>query len=142
MAKKKVFISFDYDEDKYYYYLMKAWDANSDFEFVFRDYTSKEIKSDDVATVKRALSRKIGEATYTLVIIGKDANKKHEDSEEIGYINWQNYEVAKSIERGNKLVGVKIKSTYSAPEEMIGVGASWASSFTQDKIIAALNEAK
>lgn len=142
MAKKKVFVSFDYDEDKSYYYLMKAWDTNPNFDFVFSDYTSKEIDSDDVATVKRALSRKIGEATYTLVIIGKDANKKHEDSEEIGYINWQNYEVEKSVERGNKLVGVKIKSTYSAPEEMIGVGASWASSFTQDKIIAALNEAK
>lgn len=142
MAKKTVFVSFDYDEDKSYYYLMKAWDANSNFDFVFSDYTSKEIDSDDVATVKRALSRKIGEATYTLVIIGKDANKKHEDSKEIGYINWQNYEVAKSVERGNKLVGVKIKSTYSAPKEMIGVGASWASSFTQEKIIAALNEAK
>lgn len=142
MAKKKVFISFDYEKDKIYYYLMKAWDANSNFKFVFSDYTSKEIDSDDVAAVKRALSRKIGEATYTLVIIGKDANKKHKDSEAIGYTNWQNYEVAKSVECKNKMIGVKIESTYSAPIEMLGIGASWASSFTQEKIIAALDEVK
>lgn len=139
MTKKKVFISFDYDKDKHYYYLMKAWDANSNFEFIFSDYTSKEIKSEDVDVVKRALSRKINEATYTLVIIGEDANRRHKDSKKIGYINWQNYEVAKSNDSKNKLVGVKIKNVYSAPEEMIGAGASWASEFTQEKIIAALN---
>ena len=142
MAKKKVFVSFDYDKDKLYYYLMKAWDANPSFDFVFSDYSSKEIDSDDVAVVKRALSRKIGEATYSLIIVGEDANKKHKDSKEIGYTNWQNYEVAKSVEHKNKLVGVKIKSIYSAPTEMLGVGASWASSFTQEKIIDALNDAK
>ncbi|QIB56573.1 TIR domain-containing protein [Blautia producta] len=141
MAKKKVFVSFDYEKDKNYYYLMLAWNENPNFDFVFSDYTSKEIKSDSVSTVKRALSRKIGESTYTLVIVGQDANKKHPDSIEIGYRNWQNYEVAKSIERGNKIIGVKINNFYSAPEEMLGVGASWASSFTQDKIISALNNA-
>ena len=46
MAKKKVFVSFDYEKDKQYYFLLKAWDANSDFDFSFSDYTSKEIKSD------------------------------------------------------------------------------------------------
>jgi hypothetical protein len=141
MAKKEVFISFDYEKDKNYYYLLKAWDANSSFEFIFSDYTSKEIKSDSVPVVKAALSRKINEATYTLVIVGEDANKKHPDSISIGYKNWQNYEVAKSKEHGNKLVGVKISSTYSAPEEMLSSGASWASSFIQDKIISALDNA-
>ena len=63
MAKKKVFVSFDYEKDKNYYYLMLAWNENPNFDFVFSDYTSKEIKSDSVSTVKRALSRKIGEST-------------------------------------------------------------------------------
>lgn len=141
MAKKKVFVSFDYEKDKRYYYLMSAWDSNPNFDFVFSDYTSKEIKSDSVAVVKRALSRKIGESTYTLVIIGEDANKRHPDSYEIGYRNWQSYEIAKSVERGNKIIGVKLHSIYSAPSEMLGIGASWASSFSMDKIIAALNNA-
>ena len=108
--KKKVFISFDYENDKRYYYIMKAWDVNSNFEFCFSDYTSREIQSDSVDVVKRALSRKIGEVTYPLVIIGKEANKRHKNAALIGYRNWQNYEVAKSVERGNGLIGVKIDS--------------------------------
>ncbi|MEO0037175.1 MAG: hypothetical protein RIQ59_386 [Bacteroidota bacterium] len=28
MAKKKVFVSFDFDDDKNYRNLLKAWDAN------------------------------------------------------------------------------------------------------------------
>ncbi|MEG0498219.1 MAG: TIR domain-containing protein [Carnobacterium sp.] len=141
MAKKKVFVSFDYEEDKHYYYLLKAWDANDSFDFIFSDYSSKEINSDSVSVVKQSLSRRINEATYTLVIVGKDANKKHSDSTEIGYKNWQNYEVAKSIEHGNKLVGVKINSNYSAPEELLGVGAKWALSFKEENILSALSEA-
>ena len=34
MAKKKVIVSFDYEHDNYYYYLLKAWDKNSDFDFL------------------------------------------------------------------------------------------------------------
>jgi hypothetical protein len=141
MAKKKVFVSFDYEKDKHYYYLLTAWDANDEFDFVFSDYTSGEINSDSVPVVKAALTRKINEATYTLVIVGEDANKKHPDSEEIGYKNWQNFEVAKSKENGNKLVGVKVSSTYTAPEEMLDSDASWALKFEQNAIVDALENA-
>lgn len=141
MAKKKVFVSFDYENDRNYYYLMKAWDANSNFDFVFSDYTSKEIQSDNVSVVKACLTKKIKEATYTLVIVGSEANKLHPDSDEIGYRNWQNFETAKSVDNGNKLVGVKINKSYESPEELLGVGASWAMSFSQDGIIEALNRA-
>jgi hypothetical protein len=141
MAKKKVFVSFDYEKDKHYYYLMTAWDANDEFDFVFDDCSSGEIKSDDISKIKAGLTSKINQATYTLVIIGEDANKKHADSEEIGYKNWQNFEVARSKDNGNKLVGVKLNSNYSAPEEMLGAGASWAQSFEQETIITALESA-
>lgn len=139
MAKKKVFVSFDYEKDKQYYYLLKAWDANTDFEFSFSDYTSKEIKSDSIPVIKANLTKKINEATYTLVIVGAEANKKHKDSSEIGYKNWQNFEIAKSKLNGNKLVGVKIDSSYESPDELLGAGATWAYSFTQKAIIDALN---
>ncbi len=33
--KKKVFVSFDYDNDKQYKFLLQAWDANPNFNFVF-----------------------------------------------------------------------------------------------------------
>lgn len=140
MNKKKVFVSFDYDNDKNYYYLMKAWDKNKSFEFAFSDYTAKEIDSDDPDVVKRVLSQKIGESNYTLVLIGKEARKKHKDSNKIGYNNWQSYEIAKSIERGNKLVAVKLDKTFEAPDELYNAGAAWAI-FEEESITNALDKA-
>lgn len=141
MAKKKVFVSFDYDNDKHYKYLLQAWDANPDFEFCFSDLSSTEIKTDDISRVKAGLTAKINQATYTLVIVGKEANKRHKDSVQIGYKNWQNFEIAKSKANKNKLVGVKISSSYDSPEELLGCSAKWAMSFTQEAILKALKEA-
>lgn len=141
MAKKKVFVSFDYDNDKIYKYLLEAWDANPDFDFYFSDLSSTEIKTDDISRVKAGLTTKINQATYTLVIIGKEANKRHKDSALIGYKNWQNFEIARSKSNNNKLVGVKIDSSYDSPEELLGCGAKWAMSFKQEAIIKALKEA-
>jgi len=120
---------------------MKAWDVNSDFEFSFSDYSSKEIKSDSIPVIKAKLTKKINEATYTLVIVGEDTNKRHKDSAEIGYKNWQNFEVAQSKKNKNKLVGVKIDQAYESQEELLNSGASWALSFKQDSIINTLDKA-
>lgn len=141
MAKKKVFISFDYEDDRDYRYLLSAWDRNTNFEFTFSDLTPSEIQSWRIDRIKAALTRKINQATYTLVIVGKNANKRHPDWREIGYRNWINFEVAKSKENGNKLVGVKINKSYESPEELLGSGASWAMSFTQQAIMKALEDA-
>jgi len=141
MAKKKVFVSFDYENDKHYKFLLEAWDANPEFDFSFSDLSSQEINSWEVSRVKAALTRKINSATYTLVIVGKEANKKHADSEEIGYKNWLNFEIAKSKSNGNKLVAVKLSSTNASPEELLNSGSKWAMSFKQEPIIKALKEA-
>lgn len=141
MADKKVFVSFDYENDKEYKFLLGAWSKNPNFTFTFNDYSSQEIDSKDVGVVKRALSRKINEADYTLVIVGSEANKKHKHADEIGHKNWLNYEIAKSKEHGNKLIGVKIDSQNESPDELLGSGASWAMSFSQDAIIKALENA-
>lgn len=141
MAKKKVFVSFDFDNDKQYKYILEAWDANPNFEFEFNDATSHEIKSKDVSRVKAALTIKINSAKYTLVIVGKEANKRHEDAALIGYKNWINFEIAQSKSNGNKLVGVKIDKSYESPDELIDAGASWAMSFAENAILKALNDA-
>ncbi|EIU7824642.1 TIR domain-containing protein [Vibrio vulnificus] len=141
MAKKKVFVSFDYDNDKHYKFLLEAWDANSDFDFTFSDQSSKEINSWDIPVVKAGLTKKINSATHTLVLVGKEANKKHKDSKEIGYKNWLNFEIAKSKANKNKLVAVKLDRTNESPEEILGAGASWAMSFNEGSIIKALDEA-
>lgn len=138
MAKKKVFVSFDYDNDKHYKYLLQAWDANPDFDFVFSDVTTGEIDSNNVGRIKAAITAKINSATHTLVIVGKEANKTHRHSRLIGFKNWINFEIYQSKLNRNKIVAVKIDRSYESPEELLGLGASWAMSFTQDAIIKAL----
>ena len=59
------------------------------------DKSSGEIQSWNIATVKAVLSRKINEATHVVVIVGKEANKLHEDRMLIGYRNWQNLKLQK-----------------------------------------------
>ena len=132
MAKKKVCVSFDYEHDKEYYRLLKAWDANPNFDFTFSDCTPKEIQSEAISVVKQVLSTKLGEANYMIAIIGAHSN----DS----YKNWQAYEIAKNNGKGNGLVVVKIDKSYNAPDEAYGVGAEWVSSFNQEDIVAALKK--
>lgn len=134
-------MSFDYDNDRDYKYLLEAWNANPYFDFCFSDLSCTEIKTEDISRVKAGLTTKINQATYTLVIVGSEANKKHKDSIQIGYKNWQNFEIAKSKANNNKLIGVKINSLYASPEELLGCGTKWATSFTKNAILKALEEA-
>ena len=141
MAKKKVFVSFDYENDKRYKFLLEAWDKNKQFDFSFSDQSAREINSSNVSQVKGGLTRRINSATYTLVIVGKEANKRHRDYKLIGHRNWINFEIAKSKENGNKLIAVKIDRMYKSPEELLNSGASWATAFKETSIVKALNEA-
>jgi len=141
MAKKKVFVSFDFDNDRRYKYLLEAWDANPNFDFVFADSTPREINSENVNRVKAALTTKINSATHTFVIVGKEANKQHTDHELIGFKNWINFEISRSKDNKNKLVGIKLDRSYESPDELLNSGASWAMSFTEDAILSALNNA-
>ena len=138
MSKRKIFVSFDFENDRNYKYLLEAWNENSEFEFEFDDKSSREINSWNISTVKAALTRKINEANYTIIIVGKEANKKHKDSDLIGYKNWQNFEIAKSKENGNKLIAIKLNSNYESPEELLGAGANWAYSFSEEAIMKAV----
>lgn len=58
MAKKKVYVCFDYDRDKHYKYLMEAWDANPNFDFTFNDQSPDEIQSNDISVIKSCLTKK------------------------------------------------------------------------------------
>lgn len=129
MAKKSVFISYDYDHDKHYKNLLLAWDANTDFDFNFYDESvDVSVDSDDAAAIRRVISAKINNATYFLCIIGEYSNKS-------GWIDW---EIKKAIELKKKIVAVKIKDSYSSPTAILGIGASWAMSFTLEAIKKAI----
>lgn len=132
MAKKKIFISYDYDNDKNYKNLLKAWDANGTFDFSFHDHSADvSINSTNATAIKRAISAKINNATYFLCIIGKKTHKS----------SWVKWEIEKAKELKKKLVAVKIDSANTTPPELLNAGASWAMSFTEDSITKAIDDA-
>jgi hypothetical protein len=100
-----------------------------------------EINSGNVGRVKAALTTKINTATHTFVIVGRYANTPHKDSGLIGSKNWINFEIKQSKAHRNKLVAIKLDRNYGSPDELIGAGASWAMSFTEDAILEALRRA-
>ncbi len=129
---KKIFISYDYDNDKHYKNLLKAWDANGTFDFNFDDHSADiSINSTDAAAIKRAISAKINNATYFLCIVG---TKTHNSS-------WVKWEIEKAIELNKKIVAVKTSSANTTPNALLGVGAKWAMSFTESGIVSAISEA-
>lgn len=141
MSIKRVFISFDYDHDRHYRYLLSALKENQTSEIQFYDVTPEEIQSYDIARIKAVLTRKIREATHTLVIIGKHANSFHPDRIEIGERNWQWWEIKKSIEEKTGFIAVKIERTNLTPEPLYNVSATWAYSFKVHSILEAIENA-
>ena len=136
---KKVFISFDYDHDRHYRYLLKALSENAGSAINFEDLTPEEIQSSNVGRIKAALSRRIGDCTHILVIVGKHANSYHPDRAEIGSRNWQWWEIEKADQVGLKFIAVKIESSNSSPDPLYGKGAKWAHKFSVDSILSAIN---
>ncbi len=132
MAKKKIFISYDYDNDKHYKNLLLAWDENSEFDFGFSDQSADvSIQSTDAAAIKRAISAKINAATYFLCLVGSKTSKS-------GWVTW---EIEKAKDLKKKLVAVKISSGNTTPIGLLNAGASWAMSFTFDAIKKAIEDA-
>ena len=132
MAKRKIFISYDYDNDRNYKNMLLAWDKNQDFDFGFSDQSADvSIDSNDAGAIKRAISAKINDATYFLCLVGKNTHKS----------KWVAWEIGKGIELKKKLVAVKIESTNTTPSGLLNAGAKWAMSFTFDSIKKAIESA-
>lgn len=132
MAKKKIFVSYDYDNDKNYKNLLLAWDANKKFDFSMYDHSvDVSVNSTNAAAIKRVISERINESTYFLCIVGSKTHKS-------GWVAW---EIDKAVELKKKIVAVKIDSSYTSPAGLLGVGASWAMSFTFDSISNAIDKA-
>lgn len=140
-TKKRIFISFNYTDDKNYRYLLNALAENTNSPVEFEDYTPSEIKSYDVGRIKAALTRRIKSADYTLVVIGENANQRHPDSAKIGTRNWQWYEIEKAVEEGHKFIAVKIKNANPTPDPLNGEGATWARSYNVEAIAKAIDGA-
>jgi hypothetical protein len=100
-----------------------------------------EVKKEDIMHAKEVITSKIKETDYTFVITGKDANKENKFHEDIGYRNWQNFEIAVSKASNKKLAGIKLDKKFESPEEIVGCGVKSAMSFTKEAILKALKDA-
>lgn len=137
----KIFVSFDFDNDRHYKYTLDMWNGNDNINFDFKDGSTKEIQSWDISRIKAAITRKINESDAILVLIGEYADSKHKDSELIGYRNWQYFEIAKAKEAGKKIIAVKLDKGNNTPTLLYNSGASWAMSFTLESIKKAIRDA-
>ena len=131
MTKKKIFIGYDYDNDKDYKNILLAWDKNKVFDFNFIDKSADiSINSHDVDVIKRAISAKINQSDIFLCLIGEHTRKSE----------WVKWEIRKAIELGKNIVAVKIKKDYESPDEIKNADAKWAILFTFDAIKKAIEE--
>jgi hypothetical protein len=131
MAKKTVFISFDYDNDAHYKNLLLAWDKNNDFDFGFYDGSLKDaIDSTNAAYIKSQIKLKILAAGRLLCIVGEKTSKS----------KWIDWEIQTAKDNSKKLIGVKTAKDNTSPFGLIGAGATWALSFNFDAIKKALDE--
>ena len=137
---KKICIGFDWHSDRNYRYLLGTWLANRKNSVTFTDLSAGEIH-DNVDRVKARLITQIRAATHTLVLIGEYANTRHKYSEKIGTRNWIWWEIEQSKAEGNGLIAVKLKASSPTPDPLLDSGATWATSFTQEAILEATNDA-
>jgi MTH538 TIR-like domain (DUF1863) len=130
MPKKIIFVSFDYDNDAHYKYLLLAWDKNQDFDFTFYDGSLREaINSTNAAYIKTKIKPKILAASRLLCIGAKTS--------ESAWIDW---EIQIAVENKKRLIGVKIEKANASPVGLLTAGATWALSFNFDAIKKAIDE--
>ncbi|WP_338304959.1 TIR domain-containing protein, partial [Bradyrhizobium ottawaense] len=97
MAKKIIFISFDYDNDAAYKNLLLAWDKNKEFDFELYNGSLKEaINSTNAPYIKSKIKPLILKASHLLCIVGKQSASSA----------WINWEIQTAVEAKKKLIGV------------------------------------
>ncbi len=119
MARPKICISFDYENDKYSRNAIRLWNENENIDFDIIDKTPSEIDTYNISRIKGGLTTKISEANILLVISGDYINSPHKDKNEIGCVNWQNWECKKALELGKKIILVKLHSYNDVPIELL-----------------------
>ena len=130
MSKNKVFIGYDYDNDKAAKDRLLGWDVNKEFDFSSDDRSFDfAVESDEANGVKQDLAARIGDASQFLCIVGKETYRSA----------WMAWEIRKAIELRKKLVAAKTDSINNSPTAMQGVGASWSTMFNFDSIKKAMN---
>jgi hypothetical protein len=129
MAKKRVFISYDYTNDGKYKNLVLAWGKDEDLDFTFYDMSGDvSADSDDATAIKRDISARISDCSHFLCLVGKYTYKSR----------WVDWEIKTAAELKKKIVAVQLQKNTTTPNALYGVGTSWALSFNLDVLKKAL----
>jgi hypothetical protein len=130
MAKNKVFIGYDYDQDTAAKDRLLRWDTNKEFDFSSYDrFFDVAVDSQEAVAIKQDLAARIGDSSHFLCIVGKETYRNA----------WVAWEIRKAVELKKKLVAAKTDSTNNSPTAMQGVGASWSTIFNFDSIKKAMD---
>lgn len=133
LLSKRVYISLDVNSDINYKYMLEAWNYGNGLEF-----TSRTTDNGDISIQRTIITKLIRSVNAVLVIVGRNSDKIHTRSKEIGYRNWQNFEVAKAREYKKKIIVVDIDPTFSQPSELAGAGYLKVPHFDHDSILKAI----
>jgi hypothetical protein len=130
MTKSKVFIGYDYDNDRAAKDRLLGWDTNQEFDFSSYDRSfDVAVDSQAAVAIQQDLAARIGGSSHFLCIVGKETYHS-------GWVAW---EIRKAVELKKKLVAAKTDSTNNSPAAMQGAGASWSTMFDFDSIKMAMN---
>lgn len=129
---KKIFVTYDYDNDRHYKNLLVAWAQNESFDLSFHDKSvDVSVESNDLGAIRRVVSARIRESSMFLCIVGKETWKSE----------WVEWEIDKARELGKPLVAVKTAKSNKAPRALAGGRPSWALAFKFDSIKKAIENA-
>jgi hypothetical protein len=129
MARNKVFIGYDYDNDKAAKDRLLGWDTSKEFDFSSYDQSfDVAVDSEEAVAIKRDLAALIGDSSHFLCIVGKETYRSA----------WMAWEIRKAVELKKNLVASKIDSTNNSPTELQRAGASWSTMFNFDSIKKAM----
>lgn len=130
---KKMFISYHSDtEGTNHKQLLVAWSKNDNgyFDINFDDTSvGVSINSTDAAYIKTVIKNKMADSSVILFLVGKNTHNS----------DWCKWEIDKAVELGKEIVAVKIKSNYTTPLNLYGIGAKWAMSFNYEAIKKAID---
>lgn len=132
MARKRIFISYDHENDARYKNLLHAWNKHDDFDIqIYNGSLKIGINSENAAYVKSQIKPMITWCSYLLCIIGEDTHKS----------DWIDWEIKTAIANKKGLIGVKITKDCTSPLAILNQGATWALSFNYEAIKKAIDDA-
>lgn len=108
---RRIFLSFAYEDTAQVNgFRLLRWNNNVDINF-FDSSLLSQVNSQNTEYIKRAILGKLDNTSVTVVLIGASTHKSQ----------WVAWEIEKSIQRGNGILGIKLKGQENAavPQAML-----------------------